>query len=75
MLDNGFHAWKAIPNTCGIRKVFHKNFKPSQIYKSEINLYPKFYHRVLGDLREKFSRERSGQSVSLLNHLKQGLLP
>ena len=29
----------------------------------------------LGDLREKISRERSGQSVSLLNHLKQGLLP
>ena len=31
------------------------------------------YH--LGDLREKFSRERSGQGISLLNHLKQGLLP
>ena len=30
---------------------------------------------ILGDLREKFSRERSGQCVSLLNHLKQGLLP
>ena len=26
----------------------------------------------LGDLREKVSRECSGQSVSLLNHLKQG---
>ena len=26
----------------------------------------------LGDLREKFSRERSGQSVFLFNHLKQG---
>ena len=30
---------------------------------------------LLGDLREKISRERSGQSVSLLHHLKQGLLP
>ena len=29
----------------------------------------------LGDLRRNFSRERSDQSVSLLNHLKQGLLP
>ena len=31
--------------------------------------------QFLGDLRGKFSRERSGQSVSLLNHLKQGRLP
>ena len=30
---------------------------------------------LLGDLGGNFSRERSGQSVSLLDHLKQGLLP
>ena len=30
---------------------------------------------LLGDLRDEISRERSGQSVSLLSHLKQRLLP
>ena len=29
----------------------------------------------LGDLRQKFSRERSGQSVSLLNHLSKDCYP
>ena len=46
-----------------------------------VQLLCSFYHDyfraqvILGDLRKKFSRERSGQSVSLLNHLTQGLLP
>ena len=30
---------------------------------------------LLGDLREKVSRQRSGQRVSLINQLKHGLLP
>ena len=46
-----------------------------------VQLSCSFYHDylraqvILGDLRKKFSREHSGQSVSLLNHLTQGLLP
>ena len=47
MLDNNFYAWKAILHTFGIQKLLHKNFKPSQICKSEINLYPKFYQEVI----------------------------
>ena len=30
---------------------------------------------LLGDLKEKFSRKRSGQSVSLLNHLSKDCYP
>ena len=47
MLDNNFHVWKAIPHTFDIQKLFHKNFKPSQTWKSEINLYPKFYQQLI----------------------------
>ena len=52
MLENNFHVWKAIPYTFDIQKLFHKNFKPSQTCKSEINFYPKFY-QVLFSLWEK----------------------
>ena len=34
-----------------------------------------FSYQVLGDLRGKVSRGRSGQRVPLFNQLKQGLLP
>ena len=33
------------------------------------------YDCILDDLRDKISKQRSGQSVSLLNSLKQELLP
>ena len=47
MLDNNFYVWKAIPHTFDIYKLFHKNLKPSQTCKSEINLYPKFCQELI----------------------------
>ena len=46
MLDNNFHARKAIWHFFGIQKLFHKNFKPCEICKSEIIPYPKFDQEV-----------------------------
>ena len=55
--------------------VWTKNKIHGNEHKSNDSFSSKPHFKALGDLREKFSRERSGQRVSLLNHLKQGLLP
>ena len=61
--------------------ISHNVYCPTNIgYYQAIAAPPTDFNTVytvlkLADLREKFSRERNGQSVSLLNHLKQGLLP
>ena len=72
---NSFPSVTAFNVWCCCLTAFPPSFAytPNQL---DIQVRIKFVLKtVLGDLREKFSRERSGQSVSLLNHLKQGLLP
>ena len=49
----------------------HLGEKISNCLNQSVSYFMALIEPSLGDLREKISRERSGQSVSLLNHLKQ----